>query len=192
MQRLGCTHRKSVAKDDHHEHLEYVRVPSRPLAVAAAGGGINAGMGWQHHHGPRVGMIQHRVRGALDEVGATTAQEDKVHDIIAGAVTELSKDDADHGAMRKQFFELMKAPTLDRVAFEALRAQKVAAMDAKSKVVSNALFDAASQLSPEQRTKLVGNFEQHMGHGGWGGHHDGIDGPGRGPDDRGPGRPDRG
>ena len=166
------------------------------LAVAA-GSDMGGGMGWHHHHhGPRVGMIQGRVRGALDNVGATTAQEDKVHDIIAGTVTELGKNNADHGAMRKQVLELMKAPTLDRAAFDTLRAQKVAEMDAKSKVVSNALFDAASQLSSEQRTKLVGNFEQRMDYGGWGSRHDHgrKDGPdrGRGPDERGTGGSDRG
>ncbi len=156
------------------------------LAVAAAGGDMGGGMGWHHghHRGERTGMIQRRVRGALDNVGATTAQEDKVHDIIAGAATELGKNDGDRGAMRKQVLELMKAATLDRAAFEKVRAQKIADMDAKSKVVSNALFDAASQLSPEQRTKLVDNFEQRMEHGGK--HdHDHRNGPdgGRGSDD---------
>ncbi len=173
------------------------------LAVAAAGGDMGGGMGWHghHHHGPRTGMIQRRVRGALDNVGATTAQEDKVHDIIAGAATELGKDEGDRGAMRKQVLELMKAPTLDRAAFEKLRAQKIADMDAKSKVISGALFDAASQLSPEQRAKLVANVEQHMEHGGPGGRHEGgrhdggrMNGPdgGRGPDDRGGRGSDRG
>ncbi len=158
------------------------------LAVAAAGGDMGGGMGWHHghHRGERTGMIQRRVRGALDNVGATTAQEDKVHDIIAGAATELGKNDGDRGAMRKQVLELMKAATLDRAAFEKVRAQKIADMDAKSKVVSNALFDAASQLSPEQRTKLVDNFEQRMERGGKHDHdHDHRNGPdgGRGSDD---------
>ena len=164
------------------------------LAVAAAGGDMGGGMGWHHgHRGERTGMIQRRVHGALDNVGATAAQEDKVHDIIAGAATELAKDDGDHGAMRKQVLELMKAPTLDRAAFEKLRAQKIADMDAKSKVISNALFDAASQLSPEQRTKLVDNVEQRMEHGGRHdhGHRNGPDG-GRGSDDHGSHGSDRG
>ncbi len=148
------------------------------LAVAGGemgGGMMGSEMGWHHHHhhGFMAGMLQRRVRGALDNVGATTAQEDKVHDVIANATTELDKDKGERGAMRRQILDLMKAPTLDRDAFEKLRAQKVSEMDAKSKVVSNALFDAASQLSPEQRAKLVGDFEARMDHGGWGHHRDG-------------------
>lgn len=146
-------------------------------------GGGGFGAGWHHHHhGPRVGMIQHMVRGALDNVGATTAQEDKVHDIIAKASTDLDQGNKgpgdDRGAMKKQVLELMKAPTLDRAAFDKLRADKVAEMDAKSKTIEDALFEAASQLSPEQRTKLVANVQERMEHHGWGGWHphDGLDG----------------
>ncbi len=145
------------------------------------GGGMG---GWHHHHhGMRVGMIQRMVYGALDNVGATTAQEDKVHDIIAKASTDLDKGGAgsggsERGAMKKQVLELMKAPTLDRAAFDKLRADKIAEMDAKAKTIENALFDAASQLSPEQRAKLVANMEERMEHHGWGGsrHRGGMDG----------------
>ena len=173
--------------------------------VAAAAGemGPRMGMmGWHHHH-HGFGMLKRRVRGALDNVGATTAQEDKVHDIIAGAASELDKEKSENGgdrrAMRKRLVELMKAPTLDRDAFEKLRAQKVSEMEAKSKVISNALFDAASQLSPEQRAKLADEFEARMerGRGDRDGERgDGMDGRGeRGPDhgmDHGPDRPDHG
>lgn len=162
------------------------------------GGGMG---GWHHHHhGPRIGMIQHMVHGALDNVGATTAQEDKVHDIIAKASTDLDMDGDGKDGMKKQVLELMKAPTLDRAAFDKLRADKVAAMDAKSKTIENALFEAASQLSPEQRAKLVANVEEHMEHHDWGGwhHHDGMDRhdgdhgmDGHGPHDGG-GAPDHG
>ncbi len=154
-------------------------------SIATAHGDMGGGMmgGWHHHqHGQRVGMIQRMVHGALDNVGATTAQEDKVHDIIAKASTDLDKTASEQGdekgGMKKKVLELMKAPTLDRAAFDKLRADKVAEMDAKSKTIENALFEAASQLSPEQRTKLVANMEERMEHHGWGGwhHHDGMDG----------------
>lgn len=164
----------------------------------ASAGAMAWHAGW-HHHGPRVGMIQHVVHNALENVGATVTQEDKIHDIIATTYTDLDKSGADHQAMRKQILELMKAPTLDKAAIEKVRADKIAEMDAKSKKITAALIDAAGQLTPEQRTKLVQNAEEHFaqggwGHGGWGGghHRDRRDGPdgdhdrghdGHGPDD---------
>ena len=98
-------------------------------SLAAAHGDMGGMGGWHHHHhGPKVGMIQHMVHGALDNVGATTAQEDKVHDIIAAAYTQLDTKGDAKGAMKTQVLELMKAPTLDRAAFDKLRADKVAEM----------------------------------------------------------------
>lgn len=165
------------------------------LASASGGMGWQGGMGWHGgwHHGPRIGMIQHAVRGALENVGATTAQEDKIHDIIATSYAEIDKGGADREAMRKQVLDLMKAPTLDRAAIEKVRADKIGEIDAESKKIVGALLDAAGQLTPEQRTKLVQNAEDRMSHRGWGGwggwRHggpmDGHDGPAR-DNDRGP------
>lgn len=159
------------------------------IAVALVAGGFVLGAGtlasaggmpWHgggFHHGPRIGMIQHFVRNALDNVGASTAQENKVHDILAATYTELEKDKPDRQAMRKQILDLMKAPTIDRAAAEKLRAERVAAFDAKSKKIVDAVLDAAGQLTPEQRTKLAQLAEERMSHGGWGGwrhrHHGG-------------------
>ena len=172
------------------------------LALASAGA-----MGWHggFHHGPRIGMIQHVVRGALEDVGATTAQEDKIHDIIATTWTDIDKGGADREAMRKQILDLMKAPTLDREAIEKLRAEKIGEIDAKSKTLVGALVDAAGQLTPDQRAKLVQHMEERQaesgggGPGGWGGWHhpdrmDGPDGPSGGhqPGDRGPDDSDHG
>lgn len=137
------------------------------LAVAAPEGAPWAG-GF-HRHGPPIGMIQHVLRGALDNVGATTAQEDKIHDIIATTFTQMEADAPQRDAQRKQVLDLLKAPTIDRAAVEKLRAEKVAEFDAKSKTIANALVEAAGQLSPEQRVKLVQNAEDRMEHGGWGG-----------------------
>ena len=63
----------------------------------------------------------------------------------------------------------MRAPTIDRAAVEKLRADQIAAFDAKSKKVVGAALDAAGQLTPEQRAKLVQQAEDRMDHRGWGG-----------------------
>ncbi len=143
------------------------------LVIALAGGAIGAGglaiaattpgnSGWRH--GPRLGRIQHVVREALDSVGATTAQEDKVHDIIAAAFSDMQQDRAQHVAMRKQVLDLLRAPTIDRDAVEKLRSEQVARFDARSKKMVGALLDAADQLTPEQRGKLADRLAWRMEH----------------------------
>jgi periplasmic protein CpxP/Spy len=154
--------------------------------VAGAGGlsyaAIMTGsVNW--HHGHRLGQLQHRVRTALDAVGATTVQEDKVHDILANGFTSLDAGHADRGAMRKQLIDLLRAPTIDRAAVEKLRAAQVANYDARSKTVMGMVLDSADQLSPDQRAALADKAEAMMarGPGGWHrgkGDHDG--GPRRG------------
>ena len=151
------------------------------IAIGAAGFATAQGMGpggWHHHHGPKIGMVQFFAHNALENVGATSDQETKVHDIIAAAYQKIEPTDGKREEMRKQVLELLKAPTIDRGAAEKLRAEKIADMDAKSKVILAAALDAAGQLTPEQRTKLVQNVEARMEehhHGGWRhwGHEDG-------------------
>lgn len=139
--------------------------------ATAAGDGFGppwAGHFGGHHHGMKIGFVQHMVRNQLDSVGATTAQEDKVHDIIATTYTELDVDKAKKDEMRKQVLDLFRAKTIDRAAAEKLRAEKMTEIDAKSKKVVAAMLDAAGQLTPEQRTKLVERIEWRMAHPHWG------------------------
>ena len=136
-------------------------------------------------------MVQFFVHGALENVGATSDQETKVHDIIATAYQKIDPSQ-DREEMRKQVLDILKAPTIDRAAAEKLRAEKIADMDAKSKVIVGAALDAAAQLTPDQRVKLVKNAEARMAeheHGGW--HHWGP-GSEHGPMEHGQGSDDRG
>ena len=161
------------------------------LAVAA---GAPGAIGW--HHGFRLERIQHVVSRALDAVGATTAQEAKVHDIIAINFADMGGRPEDREALRKQALDLLRAPVVDRPAVEKLRAQQVAKFDERSKQMVGAVLDAADQLTPDQRAKLadlVGDMAQRGPMGRWGGpgggrgmerpDRGGGDRPGRGPDD---------
>ena len=167
---------------------------------ALADGGPWAG-GW--HHGPRLERIQNMVRRALDGVGANSAQEAKIHDIVASTV-ETMRGDAGRAAMHQQMIALLRAPTIDRAAVEKLRADAVAAFDAKSKTLVAAVLDGADQLTPDQRAQLATRAEAMMERhrmmmqerrggpdgGGMDGHHREGDhpGPDQGPD----GGPDKG
>jgi protein CpxP len=151
-------------------------------------------MGWRP--GPHLAMIQAVVQKALDSVGASSAQESKVHDIIAAKFTEIAPNPEEYEAMHKQALELLAAPTIDRAAVEKMRADVVAKFDAKSKAIVGGLLDIADQLTPAQRTALVAEIEQMHAHGpmgmggpmggmGWGGwrHHPMMeDGPNGAPD----------
>lgn len=179
--------------------------------VALGAGGLAAAaaapdhFGW--HKGPRLERIQGFVLRTLDAIGASSDQESKIHDIVAKNFDALAPDPARHMELRKQALELLRAPTLDRAAIEKLRADQIAAIDARSKALVGTLLDAADVLTPEQRVKLADRLEQwrpggphgwRQGPDGW--RHgprdgrpgpDGPDGPGR---DNGPGddKPDNG
>lgn len=201
-----------------HDTSETERPASRPrrskwhqaalFTVALAGGSLAGagglayaammnGMGW--HGGHRLEMIQRHVRDALDSVGATTVQEDKVHDIIANGFTSMEGSRSDRMAERKQMIDLLRTPTIDRAAVEKLRADQVAKYEARSKTMVGVILDAADQLSPEQRATLADRFEAMMarGPGRWHGGPDGWDRGGRDgmhrdPDRDGPDGGDRG
>ena len=132
------------------------------LAAAAAG----KGFGFMPH-GPRLERIQGFVRMALDSVGATSDQEAKVHDIVAKSFDELAPKPGDHDAFRKQVLDLLKAPTIDRAAIEKLRADHIAALDAKSKKLVDAVEQVADILSAEQRVKLADKAEEFGKRGPW-------------------------
>lgn len=159
--------------------------------VALGAGGLAAAAGiddmaWRQ--GPRLAFVQRAVAHALDSVGASAEQEAKVHDIVAAKFDEIAPKPSDHEAFRKQALDLLAAPTIDRAAVEKLRADAVAAFDAKSKAVVGGVLEVADQLTPQQRTRLAAEIADMARHGpmmgGFGGPHgrpmDG--GPDSGPD----------
>ncbi|MEH3144683.1 MAG: periplasmic heavy metal sensor [Methylobacterium frigidaeris] len=154
------------------------------------GGGFGPGLG---HRDPahRLERMQAMARRALDGVGATSDQENKVHDIIATAFAAMQKEAKTDDDTRKRLVELLKAPSVDRAAIESLRGEMVRSLDARSKIVAGALAEAAGQLNAEQRTQLADRMAAMMErrHGGWRRHDDGPGRPDRGPGEFGPGGP---
>jgi protein CpxP len=126
---------------------------------------------WQNSS--RLAHIQRFVHNALDSAGATTAQEAKVHDIIAATFADVTQGADQREAVRKQMLDLLRAPTVDAAAIEKLRAERIARMDAISTKITSAFVDAANQLTPKQRATLADRFEAMAQHGRWGGAHAG-------------------
>ena len=169
------------------------------IAIGAGGLAIGAGMdqfGWRQSM--HLAMIQQGAAHMLDAIGANSAQEAKVHDIIAAKFAEIAPDPKQHEAMRKQALDLLSAPTIDRDAVEKMRVQAVANFDAKSKQLVGAVLDIADQLTPAQRTQLAARLNEMAEHGPmmggpmgpWGGwrHHPMMDGGQDGGPDNAPGK----
>jgi Spy/CpxP family protein refolding chaperone len=173
--------------------VAFVGVLAAGVALGVGGAAaVAAGMdhmAWRQ--GARLTFVQHAVARALDSVGASAAQEAKVHDIIAAKFAEIAPNPDDHAALRKQALDLLAAPTIDRAAVERLRADAVTIFDAKSKAVVDGLLDVADQLTPPQRAQLAAEVADMARHGpvmgGWGGPHDRLfNGPADGAPDTGP------
>ncbi len=145
------------------------RGPRRWAAPAVFAGVLALGLGayaataategadWRQ--GARLAFVQHMIGRALDSVGASAEQENKVHDIVVAKFAEIAPNPEEHAALRKHALELLAAPTIDRAEVEKVRVQAVAAFDAKSKAIVGGLIDIADQLTPDQRAKLAAQIE---------------------------------
>lgn len=111
------------------------------------------------HHGfnaERMGeRVDRRVDRMLSRVEATAEQKGQVSAIAKGAITDLAALNVHPREVRGKFLELMRADTIDPAALEALRAEQVAAVDTASKRAVQALTEAASVLTVEQRRELT-------------------------------------
>ena len=173
--------------------IAFVGILAAGVALGV-GGAAAVAAGMDHMpwgHGARLTFVQHAVARALDSVGASAAQEAKVHDIIAAKFAEIAPNPDDHDNLRKQALDLLAAPTIDRAAVERLRVDVVAMFDAKSKAAVGGLLDVADQLTPPQRAQLAAEVADMARRGPmmgrWGGPHDRLfDGRTDGAPDTGP------
>jgi periplasmic protein CpxP/Spy len=125
--------------------------------------------GWHHgrHHGFGHHMtttdVQSHVERMVEHigrrVGATADQQTKLDAIAKAAATDLQPLHQKFFDAHKRALELLRQPTIDRAAIEALRAEQIANADAASKRLVQALADMAEVLTPQQRTQLLDRFD---------------------------------
>jgi protein CpxP len=135
--------------------MTHWRMATAALVLAVAGGATQMAqaMPGGHHGGQHGGPMMHG--RMLQSVGATAEQQTRIQDIMKAARTDVRKLHEDAGDMRGQGAQLLAAPTIDARAVEALRQKRVALHDAVSKRMTQAMVDAATVLTPEQRQKMA-------------------------------------
>jgi periplasmic protein CpxP/Spy len=145
------------------------------LLVALAAGFVGGYASKSFAHGPGRLMaatmdpaqmdehVERMVKHFAVEVDATPEQKEKLTTIAQGAARDLAplRDKVKHA--RQQALDLISSEKVDRAAFENLRAEQMALMDASTKRLTQALADAADVLTVEQRRKLA-ERAQRSGH----------------------------
>jgi Spy/CpxP family protein refolding chaperone len=120
--------------------------------------------GHMHGMGPMGGdhaMTRAHLERALDEVGATPAQKQRIGAVLHGAFADMGQMHEHMAATHADLHRILTAPVIDRAALERLRAERMAEFDQASRKLVNALADAAEVLSPAQRARLGAMMAEH-------------------------------
>ena len=152
------------------------------FVVAAAGMAAYASSAFSQGFGPGFGSpwgsrsfdpatVEDRadrmVRHLSIEVDATPDQQERLRGIVRSAVRDLLPLREKAMTSRQRGRELLTQTTIDRAAIETLRAEQMGLADQATRRVSQALADAATVLSPEQRRKIAERIDRwrSFGHG---------------------------
>ena len=123
------------------------------------GGGGHKG----HHADPArwKGHMEDHALFWLDRVDATDEQREAVRTIVGQAFDDLSDAVGEHRALRREWLTELERPELDAGALEALRTRHLALVDGKSRRALEAIVEAGSVLTAEQRAELVSMLSWH-------------------------------
>jgi Spy/CpxP family protein refolding chaperone len=95
------------------------------------------------------------VRHLAIEIDATNEQQEKLRNVVKGAVKDILPMREKAQAARARARELLTQDKIDRAEIEKFRNEQATLADAFSKRVAQAIGDAAEILSPEQRRKIA-------------------------------------
>ncbi len=159
------------------------RVGGGIVALAAAAiiglalaGNASAGWGWGERghgfgHGPAKGVslepaeVQERVERMVAhlaiEIDATDEQKERLTAIFVTAANDLLPMRAEmmERGNAEELVALLTAPTVDRAAIEAFRADKLEIAERASRRIAEALGAAAEVLTPDQRAEIGERIE---------------------------------
>ena len=150
----------ALAQTKTYEHFK--------LYASSEGGGW--GHGWGHgrkggrmgHHGGFSKMsdeeieakITRMVKHVAIEIDATTDQQEKITALVTAVAKDIKPLRDQMHAAGKEIHDILSADTIDRVALEKIRSERLAEADRISKNLVNAVADVAEILTVEQRKVL--------------------------------------
>jgi protein CpxP len=132
--------------------------------------GLASGIAWKARaHGRHGAFDPTRLEEYLDrglkhfyvELDATPEQQQRLAPIVKDAARDLLPLREKLHAARRQGFELLTAPTVDRAALESLRTEQLQVAETGSRRLAQALADVADVLTPEQRKTIAERIERH-------------------------------
>lgn len=118
--------------------------PPSQAAPAEKGGGMSP-----------MNMVGDKLDGVLTKIGATDDQKTKIKSVMITAFGQLMGMAPEVKQVPKAFEAALTGPTVDRALLEKTRVQLIANLDQGSKILTQALADAADALTPDQRAKLA-------------------------------------
>jgi Spy/CpxP family protein refolding chaperone len=116
-------------------------------------------------HGPEFMLWKlDRMLGTID---ASEGQRAEVEGIVEAAMTEIRELRPRKAELHESVVAALTGAEVDRAELEAIRAEHSARIDAVSERVAQAIGDAASVLTQEQRLALADLVEERMQRRGW-------------------------
>lgn len=112
-----------------------------------------------------------RVEKALKKVDATSDQQERVMTVVDELIADLTAMRENRGELHEALVAQLTAESIDRIALEAMRAEKMAELDVASRRVVDAVASVGEILSQDQRLELAVQATSHgnwrRGHHGW-------------------------
>ena len=130
-------------------------------------GMMHEGMGpMAEAHGDMHAMVHAHVARMLAVAEATPEQKARIHEILKSAFEQVMPLHQKLASTHRDLHRILFAPAIDRAALEQLRAERMADVDQASRVLVQALADAAEVLTPAQRARVAAAMaeEHHPAH----------------------------
>ncbi|MBG6175163.1 Spy/CpxP family protein refolding chaperone [Labrenzia sp. EL_208] len=100
------------------------------------------------------------VRHVAIEIDATPEQQTEIVSIVTPVALGMKENHREFASVSEDLRALLLAQEIDRVAIEALRAEKLAVADEISKTLTAMIVDVAAVLTPKQRAQLDERIEE--------------------------------